>query len=73
MAKLGSNEKSAIVHVETMDRAAEIMSLCNENNWQAIIDPKNLASRKILINNSFVSKEFKDIDGLASEILELNL
>jgi ribosomal-protein-alanine N-acetyltransferase len=39
----------------------------------AIIDPKNLASRKILTNNRFVSKEFKDIDGLEGEILELYL
>jgi len=37
----------------------------------AIIDPKNLASRKILTNNGFVSKEFKDFDGLPGEILEL--
>lgn len=39
----------------------------------AIIDPKNLASRKILINNQFISKEFKDFDGLPGEILELKL
>lgn len=37
----------------------------------AIIDPKNLASRKILINNGFKSKEFRDFDGLPGEILEL--
>lgn len=37
----------------------------------AIIDPKNLASRKILVNNGFVSKEFIDFDGLPGEILEL--
>lgn len=39
----------------------------------AIIDPKNIPSRKILINNGFVSKEFKDFDGLPGEILELDL
>lgn len=39
----------------------------------AIIDPKNLASRKILTNNGFISKEFKDFDGLPGEILELKL
>ena len=37
MAKLGSKEKPAIVHVQTMDRANEIMFLCNENNWQVIV------------------------------------
>ena len=39
----------------------------------AIIDPKNIPSRKILINNGFVSKEFKDFDGLPGEILALEL
>jgi len=39
----------------------------------AIIDPKNGASRKILTNNGFISKEFKDFDGLPGEILELNI
>lgn len=34
------------------------------NRLFAIIDPKNLPSRKILINNGFVSKEFKDFDDL---------
>lgn len=35
----------------------------------AIIDPKNEASRKILIHQGFVSREFKDFDGLPGEIL----
>ncbi|MBB4119514.1 hypothetical protein GGR32_001816 [Mesonia hippocampi] len=39
----------------------------------AIIDPKNIPSRKILINNGFVSEQFKDFDGLPGEILELKL
>ena len=39
----------------------------------AIIDPKNIPSRKILINHGFVSKEFRDFDGLPGEILELDL
>ena len=36
----------------------------------AIIDPANIPSRKILINNGFVSREFKDFDGLPGEVLE---
>lgn len=36
----------------------------------AIIDPANIPSRKILINNGFVSKEFNDFEGLPSEALE---
>lgn len=36
----------------------------------AIIDPANIPSRKILLDNGFVSKEFKDFDGLPGEMLE---
>ncbi|MCP1997044.1 GNAT family N-acetyltransferase [Flavobacterium sp. HSC-61S13] len=39
----------------------------------AIIDPKNIPSRKILINNGFESVSFEDFDGLPGEILELKL
>lgn len=39
----------------------------------AIIDPNNIASRKILLKNGFYSKAFKDFDGLPGEILELCL
>jgi SWIM/SEC-C metal-binding protein len=37
MAKLGSKEKPAVVRVENMERAGEIMALCNKNNWQVIV------------------------------------
>lgn len=37
----------------------------------AIIDPKNIPSRKILTNNDFLHQEYKDFDGLPGEILEL--
>ena len=37
----------------------------------AIIDPANLPSRRILINTGFVSREFKEFDGLPGEVLEL--
>ena len=36
----------------------------------AIIDPRNLPSKKILIKHGFVSKAFKDFDGLPGEVLE---
>lgn len=39
----------------------------------AIIDPQNIPSRKILINNGFVSREFKEFDGLPGEVLDLYL
>lgn len=58
--------------------AGQIASLLIEKAQQqstlrtivAIIDPANIPSRKILINNRFVSKAFKDFDGLPGEILE---
>jgi ribosomal-protein-alanine N-acetyltransferase len=35
----------------------------------AIIDPKNIASKKILLNNGFLSEKLCEIDGLSGEIL----
>ena len=36
---------------------------------KAIIDPENIPSRKILLNNGFVSEQVCEIDGLPGEIL----
>jgi RimJ/RimL family protein N-acetyltransferase len=36
----------------------------------AIIDPANLPSKKVLLNNQFTSREFRDFDGLPGEVLE---
>lgn len=35
----------------------------------AIIDPNNIASKKILLNNGFISEKICEIDGLPGEIL----
>lgn len=57
--------------------AEELIELAKEQvkikKLIAIIDPINMASRKILIKNNFVSKEFKDFEGLPGEVLELEL
>ena len=37
----------------------------------AVIDPKNLASRKILMNNNFTFIGYQDYDGLPGELHEL--
>lgn len=55
---------------ELVENAKKLKSL---ESLYAIIDPKNAASRKILIHNGFKSKAFKDFDGLQGEILELKL
>lgn len=39
----------------------------------AIIDPNNIASRKILINNGFISEKVCEIHGLPGEILSMKL
>ncbi|SUJ11969.1 Uncharacterised protein [Sphingobacterium spiritivorum] len=41
------------------------------NKVTAIIDPQNIPSIKILVNNGFVSEGLRDFDGLPGEILSL--
>jgi hypothetical protein len=36
MAKLWMKERPAVVHVQTMEIAEDILAICNENNWQVI-------------------------------------
>lgn len=43
------------------------------NKVTAIIDPNNIPSRKILINNGFVSDKLCEIDGLPGEILSMKI
>lgn len=43
------------------------------NKITAIIDPNNIASRKILINNGFNSDIVCEIDGLPGEILSMKI
>jgi len=55
MTKLGSKEKPAVVHVETIERAGEIMSLCDKNNWQVIVGiepdkPEDISDIERLLN-----------------------
>ena len=37
MAKLGSKKRPAVVRVQSEDRAAEIMSICEQHDWTVII------------------------------------
>ncbi|WP_346930366.1 GNAT family N-acetyltransferase [Clostridium sp.] len=43
------------------------------NRIIAIIDPNNIPSRKILINNGFISDKVCEIDGLPGEILSMEI
>lgn len=62
---LGIASQVAAILVEQARRNSDISTLI------AIIDPANLASKKILTNNGFITLEFRDFDGLPGEILQL--
>lgn len=54
MAKLGSKANPAVVHVQTMERATELLALCTKNNWQLTVgiepdEPEDISDvRKLL-------------------------
>src|SRR5690606_38027269 len=50
---------------QLVDRARTLPGL---KRLFAIIDPNNMPSRKILINNGFISEAFRDFDGLPGEL-----
>ena len=55
MSKFGTKEKPAIVHVQTMERAEEILAICNENDWQVITGiepdkPEDISDVERLLN-----------------------
>lgn len=37
MAKLGTKNKPARIRVQTEERAIELLALCNQKGWQAIV------------------------------------
>lgn len=55
MGKLGTKSKHVIVKVQTQERAAEILSFCNERGWKAIVgiepdEPEDISDVERLIN-----------------------
>ncbi len=55
MAKLGTKEKPAVIHVQTIERGAEIVNLCDKNGWQVIVGiepdkPEDISDVERLIN-----------------------
>lgn len=60
---LGIASQVTAILIEQARTNPEISSLI------AIIDPANLPSKKILTNNSFITREFRDFEGLPGEIL----
>jgi SWIM/SEC-C metal-binding protein len=37
VARIGTKQRPAVVRVQTQDRAAEILALCNENDIQVLV------------------------------------
>jgi SWIM/SEC-C metal-binding protein len=42
MAKLGSEQRPAVIRVQTQKRATEIASLCAERGWHYIVDVSDI-------------------------------
>ncbi|WP_026909331.1 GNAT family N-acetyltransferase [Paucisalibacillus globulus] len=56
--------------------AKRLINIANQSNvkiLKAIIDPENIPSRKILINQGFISEKICEIDGLPGEILSKSI
>lgn len=55
MAKLGSNQNPAVARVKTMEKAKEIISLCNEHGWKITVGiepdkPEDISDVERLLN-----------------------
>jgi len=55
MAKLGSNKRPAVVHVQTQTRAKEILSISEEHGWKVIVGiepdkPEDISDIERLLN-----------------------
>jgi hypothetical protein len=67
MAKLGTKQRPAIVHVRTEARAMEVASVFNEHGWQFILGiepdkPENISDLNRLLKSKQVPKA-KKVDG----------
>lgn len=55
MAKLGTDQRLAVLRVQTMERAEEIASICNEHSWEFIVgiepdEPEDISDIERLLN-----------------------
>ncbi|MGQ9625221.1 MAG: PBPRA1643 family SWIM/SEC-C metal-binding motif protein [Candidatus Bathycorpusculaceae bacterium] len=55
MPRLGSKERPAVVRVKTMEKAAEIVALCDKHGWEVIAGiepdkPEDISDLKKLLN-----------------------
>jgi SWIM/SEC-C metal-binding protein len=62
MAKLGSNEDPAFARVKTLERAEEIMALCNEGGWKISVGiepnkPEDISDVDRLLNPIIIKRD----------------
>lgn len=55
MAKLGDSGRPAVVRVQTLEKAEEVLSLCNQHNWKVIVgiepdQPEDISDVERLLN-----------------------
>jgi SWIM/SEC-C metal-binding protein len=55
MAKLGTSKRPAVARVQTMERAGEIMALCEEHGWKVVVGvepdkPEDISDVERLLN-----------------------
>lgn len=62
MAKLGSDKRPAVVHVQTEAKAGEILSICEEHGWKVIVGlepdkPEDISDVERLLNPKTTKKD----------------
>jgi SWIM/SEC-C metal-binding protein len=62
MAKLGSNENPAVARVKTLERAEEIIALCNERGWKITVGiepdkPEDVTDMERLLNPPIIKRD----------------
>jgi hypothetical protein len=62
MRKLGSNENPAVARVKTLERAEEIIALCNERGWKISVGiapdkPEDISDVERLLNPLIIRRD----------------
>lgn len=62
MTKLGSDKRPAVARVQTMERAEEITSLCNDRGWKVIVGiepdkPEDISDVERLLNPPTITRD----------------
>lgn len=62
MAKLGTSKLSAVVRVQNLRKAEEIVTLCNRHGWKVIVGvepdkPENLSDLERLLRALSLSRD----------------